>query len=89
MNKKGLIKKIATGKTPADICQYALDHILGWTDPIDGICLLASCKIDEIFILDTFPAELQTHRMVMGNFYHYLMLELMQLTSRRAKSPMK
>ena len=64
----------------------ALKHIREWTDPLEGVSLLTSRPVEEVLLLDTFPAELHTHRMNLGNFYHYLILEFMQTLGTRTNS---
>lgn len=75
-NKKGDIKTF--NETPSDLVKTTLKHLKERSDPILSPYFLSLLKIEDIFELDAMSHEMQRHRMTIGVFYQYLILELMR-----------
>ena len=56
-----------------------LRHLKERSDPILSPYFLSQCDLEEIFELDAVSHEMQRHRMRIGVFYQYLIIELMRL----------
>lgn len=75
-NKKGdtIVKK----ETPESLVQSTLKHLKERSDPILSPYFLSQLEVEDIFELDAVSYEMQRHRMTIGVFYQYLILELMR-----------
>ena len=76
-DKKGNTVELA--KTPDELVELCLQHLKERSDPILSPYFLSQCELDEIFELDAVAHEMQRHRMRIGVFYQYLLIELMRL----------
>ncbi len=65
-------------QTPKELVAICLKHLRERSDPILGPAFLAQCPIEEIFEMDAIAHEMQRHRMKIGGFYQYLVLELIK-----------
>ena len=65
-------------QTPKELVAICLKHLKERSDPILAPAFLAQCPIEEIFEMDAIAHEMQRHRMKMGDFYQYLVLELIK-----------
>ncbi|MBM3404464.1 MAG: hypothetical protein FJY10_06195 [Bacteroidetes bacterium] len=77
-NKQG--KFMAYSKSPEELVKLTIKHLKERSDPILNPYFLSLIKPEEIFILDAISYEMQRHRMTIGVFYQYLILELMRQT---------
>lgn len=75
-NKKGEIK--VQHETPESIVASTIRHLKERSDPILSPYFLGLLKTEDIFELDAVSYEMQRHRMTIGIFYQYLILELMR-----------
>jgi hypothetical protein len=64
---------------PEDLVRLCLQHLKERSDPILSPYFLSQCSLEEIFELDAVAHEMQRHRMRVGVFYQYLLIELMRL----------
>src|SRR5690606_26233304 len=55
-----------------------IEHLRTRSDPILSPMFVSQCNIEDIFELDAVSHEMQRHRMTIGIFYQYLLLELMR-----------
>jgi len=55
-----------------------LAHLQERSDPILNPSFLSQCKLEEVFEMDAIAHEMQRHRMKIGNFYQFLVIELMK-----------
>ena len=76
-DKKGNIVELAS--SPVELVELCLLHLKERSDPILSPYFLSQCPLDEIFELDAIAHEMQRHRMRIGVFYQYLLIELMRL----------
>ncbi len=72
--------------TPEELVKTCLKHLKERNDPIIGASLFATVSAKEVFEMDAIPHELQRHRMKIGQFYQYLILELMCASAGRPGS---
>jgi hypothetical protein len=72
--------------TPEDLVKTCLRHLKERNDPIIGASLFSSVGAKEVFETDAISHELQRYRMKIGQFYQYLILELMWAASKRQNS---
>jgi len=77
-NKKGEIKPYK--KSPQELVNLTIKHLKERSDPILSPYFLNLLRIEDIFELDAVSYEMQRHRMTIGVFYQYLILELMRIT---------
>lgn len=76
--------KTKTGKNrelpenPEELVDLCVEHLRIRSDPILSPYFLSQCDIDSLFELDAVSHEMQRHRMTIGVFYQYLLLELMR-----------
>jgi hypothetical protein len=77
LNKKG--EKVELDSTPEELVALCLSHLKQRSDPILNPYFLSRCELEEIFDLDAIAHEMQRHRMRIGVFYQYLLIELMRL----------
>jgi hypothetical protein len=75
-NKQGNIT--APSQTPTELVSLCLQHLKERSDPILSPYFLSQCPLDEIFELDAIAHEMQRHRMRIGVFYQFLLIELMR-----------
>lgn len=75
-NKKGAIKK--TNDTPDKLVESCIRHLRERSDPILSPYFVSQCKAEDLFALDAVSHEMQRHRMTIGVFYQFLILELMR-----------
>lgn len=75
-DKKGKIKPIAD--TPQKLVAQCLKHLKERSDPILSPSFVSRLQAEELFELDAVSHEMQRHRMSIGVFYQYLILELMK-----------
>ena len=80
----GKVKKVTN--TPREMVKQCIKHIKERTDPVLGAYFYSSCNLGEVFELDAIPHEMQRHRMNMGVFYQYLIIELLRESSKTKKS---
>ena len=76
-DKKGNTVELA--KTPEELVALCLQHLKERSDPILNPYFLSKCELEEIFELDAVAHEMQRHRMRIGVFYQFLLIELMRL----------
>jgi hypothetical protein len=75
-NKKGVTKK--TIDTPDKLVLSCIKHLRERSDPILSPYFVSQCKAEDLFALDAVSHEMQRHRMTIGVFYQFLILELMR-----------
>ena len=75
-NKKG--DTVRLPQTPQELVKLCLKHLRERSDPILSPSFLAQCSVEEIFELDAVAHEMQRHRMKIGLFYQFLVIELMR-----------
>ncbi|MBI5674831.1 MAG: hypothetical protein HZC48_03230 [Nitrospirae bacterium] len=75
-DKKGKIKR--TQDTPEKLVSACIKHLRERSDPILGSYFISQLKAEDVFELDAVSHEMQRHRMTIGVFYQYLILELMR-----------
>ncbi|MBI4668410.1 MAG: hypothetical protein HY747_04360 [Elusimicrobia bacterium] len=63
---------------PARLIGICLKHLQERSDPILSPSFLSQCHLEEIFGMDAIAHEMQRHRMKIGNFYQFLVIELMR-----------
>ena len=63
-------------ETPVHLVDKCIDHLRKRSDPILSPAFVSQCEIEDLFELDAVSHEMQRHRMSMGIFYQYLLLEL-------------
>jgi hypothetical protein len=71
--------KTELAQTPDELVALCLRHLKQRSDPILSPYFLSQCEVEEIFELDAVSHEMQRHRMRIGVFYQYLLIELMRL----------
>jgi len=71
--------KTELAQSPEELVELCLRHLKERSDPILSPYFLSQCEIEEIFELDAVSHEMQRHRMRIGVFYQYLLIELMRL----------
>jgi hypothetical protein len=75
-NKKGDFRPY--NETPKSLVLSTIKHLKERSDPILSPYFLGLLKAEEIFELDAVSYEMQRHRMTIGVFYQFLILELMR-----------
>lgn len=75
-NKTGEQKIVESN--PKKIVTLTLKHLKERSDPILSPYFLSLLNIEDIFELDAISYEMQRHRMTIGVFYQFLILELMR-----------
>jgi len=75
-NKKGDTRKYQ--ETPQSLVISTVKHLKERSDPILSPYFLGLLNAEDIFQLDAVSYEMQRHRMTIGVFYQYLILELMR-----------
>jgi len=71
-------KKRIIAETPQALVEMCIKHLRTRSDPIISPHFVSLCNIDNLFELDAVSHEMQRHRMTIGVFYQYLLLELMR-----------
>ena len=79
-DKRGNVTELT--QSPDDLVELCLQHLKERSDPILSPYFLSQCELEEIFELDAIAHEMQRHRMRIGVFYQYLLIELMRLRFR-------
>lgn len=77
-NKSGEDKSYSA--TPESLVNSTIKHLKERSDPILNPYFISQLDVDDIFELDAVSYEMQRHRMTIGVFYQYLILELMRKT---------
>lgn len=75
-NKKGEIKAVAD--TPEKLVDNCILHLKERSDPILSPAFVSQLAPEDLFDLDAVSHEMQRHRMTIGIFYQFLLLELMK-----------
>ncbi len=75
-NKKGDFRPYQ--ESPESLVNSTIRHLKERSDPILTPYFLGQLKAEEIFELDAVSYEMQRHRMTIGIFYQYLILEFMR-----------
>jgi len=76
LKKSGKVKEIAN--SPEQLVDLCIEHLRSRSDPIISPYFVSQCNIESLFELDAVSHEMQRHRMTIGTFYQYLLLELMR-----------
>lgn len=63
---------------PGELVNMCIAHLRERSDPILSPFFLSQCRIEEVFELDAVAHEMQRHRMKIGTFYQFLIVELMR-----------
>jgi hypothetical protein len=71
-------KNRAISESPEELVELCIEHLRSRSDPILSPYFVSQCNIDSLFELDAVSHEMQRHRMTIGVFYQYLLLELMR-----------
>jgi hypothetical protein len=74
--KKG--EKTSLELSPAELVNMCLKHLKERSDPILSPSFLGLLKPSEVFIMDAVSHEMQRYRMKIGEFYQFLVIELMR-----------
>lgn len=64
--------------TPEKLVSLCIKHLQERSDPIISPYFVSLCKAEDLFELDAVSHEMQRHRMTIGVFYQFLILELMR-----------
>lgn len=64
--------------TPKKLVEVCLEHLRTRSDPILSPYFVSLCDPESLFELDAVSHEMQRHRMTIGVFYQFLLLELMR-----------
>ena len=75
-NKKG--NMVSPHLTPEELVKICIRHLQERSDPILSPSFLGQCNLNEVFEMDAIAHEMQRHRMKIGNFYQFLVIELMR-----------
>jgi len=76
LKKSGRKRKVP--RNPEELVELCVDHLRTRSDPILSPYFVNQCGVDSLFELDAVSHEMQRHRMTIGIFYQYLLLELMR-----------
>jgi hypothetical protein len=68
----------STRVSPEQLVQLCLRHLQERSDPILSPSFLSQCTAEEVFEMDAISHEMQRNRMRIGNFYQFLVIELMR-----------
>ncbi len=71
-------KKRPIADNPEKLVELCLEHLKTRSDPVISSYFVSLCDVQDIFELDAVSHEMQRHRMSIGVFYQYLLLELMR-----------
>lgn len=75
-NKQGKLKPVAD--SPEKLVTECIRHLKERSDPILSPSFVSQLEVEDLFELDAVSHEMQRHRMTMGVFYQFLILELMR-----------
>ncbi|NCC73215.1 MAG: hypothetical protein EOM06_07425 [Sphingobacteriia bacterium] len=75
-NKRGDLKRFVSN--PDSLVKLTMKHLKERSDPILSPYFLSLLNVENIFELDAVSYEMQRHRMTIGIYYQYLILELMR-----------
>lgn len=75
-NKQGQ-KQVLTSD-PKKLVELTIKHLQERSDPVLTPYFYSQCDAKDIFVLDSTSHEMQKYRMKIGNFYQFLLIELMQ-----------
>lgn len=64
--------------TPEKLVELCIEHLRTRSDPILSSYFVSQCDVDDLFAFDAVSHEMQRHRMSIGIFYQFLLLELMR-----------
>jgi len=87
------MKKTRKGKerdlldTPEKLVKACLRHLKERNDPVIMASFFSKVDAKDVFEMDAVSHEMQRDRMLMGQFYQYLLLELMRAASKTKGSP--
>jgi len=70
-------KKRVIADSPEALVELCISHLRTRSDPIISPYFVSLCDVERLFELDAVSHEMQRHRMTIGVFYQYLLLELM------------
>lgn len=65
---------------PNELVDICLKHLKERSDPILSPYFLSQIDLNDIFIMDAVSHEMQRHRMKIGEFYQFLVIELMRIS---------
>ncbi len=71
-------KKRIVADSPEALVDLCIKHLKTRSDPIVNPYFVSLCDVESLFELDAVSHEMQRHRMSIGVFYQYLLLELMR-----------
>jgi len=71
-------KRRIVADSPEALVELCIDHLRTRSDPVINPYFVSLCDVDILFELDAVSHEMQRHRMSIGVFYQYLLLELMR-----------
>ncbi len=75
--KKSGENRVVVG-SPEKLVKLCINHLRTRSDPIISPHFVSLCDVERLFELDAVSHEMQRHRMTIGVFYQYLLLELMR-----------
>ncbi len=75
--KKG--RKSTIHISPSELVEMCLKHLKERSDPILSPSFLGQLNLSDVFIMDSVSHEMQRHRMKIGEFYQFLVIELMKV----------
>ena len=82
MNKTRKGKQRNSLDEPAKLVKACLKHLKERNDPVIMASFFSKVDAKDVFEMDAISYEMQRYRMLMGQFYQYLLLELMRASSR-------
>jgi len=75
-NKQGKPKSVAD--SPEKLVNECIRHLKERSDPVLSPSFVSHIEVEDLFELDAVSHEMQRHRMSIGVFYQFLILELMR-----------
>lgn len=75
-DKKGRIKRNI--ESPESLVALTIKHLQERSDPVLSAYFVSQLEVEDLFDFDAVSYEMQRHRMTIGVFYQYLILELMK-----------
>ncbi len=82
MNKTRKGKQRGSLDEPVKLVKACLKHLKERNDPVIMASFFSKVDAKDVFEMDAISYEMQRYRMLMGQFYQYLLLELMRASSR-------
>ncbi len=82
--KKGLRREVLD--TPSKLVEACLRHLKERNDPVIMASFFSKIEAKDVFEMDAISHEMQRDRMLMGQFYQFLILELMRTASKKSDS---